>query len=53
MQEQRPWLKSFATLPPAAMPLMPSGTTRKRPFIYIYDMPPAYTSRMLQYRVDK
>jgi hypothetical protein len=53
VQEQRPWIQAFASLPPAAMPLMPRGTTRKRPFIYIYDMPPAYTSRMLQYRIDK
>ncbi len=52
-QLERPWLKEFAVVPPAALPKPPEGLQRKRPFIYVYDMPPAYTSRMLQYRVDK
>ena len=52
-QLDRPWLKDFAVVPPAALPEPPAGLQRKRPFIYVYDMPPAYTSRMLQYRVDK
>ncbi|KAG1671014.1 hypothetical protein FOA52_014258 [Chlamydomonas sp. UWO 241] len=26
---------------------------RLRPFIYVYDLPPAYNARMLQYRVEK
>eukprot|EP00955_Chlamydomonas_euryale_P073121 361620-Chlamydomonas_euryale.AAC.2 len=26
---------------------------RRRPFVYVYDLPPAYNTRMLQYRVDK
>jgi hypothetical protein len=28
-------------------------TKRRRPFIYVYDLPPAYNARMLQYRVEK
>jgi hypothetical protein len=28
-------------------------TQRRRPFIYVYDLPPAYNARMLQYRVEK
>ena len=31
-------------------PVLPQ---RKRPYIYVYDLPPAYNSRMLQYRVEK
>ena len=49
----RPWLKPFARLPPAALPSPPADKQRKRPFIYVYDMPPAYTGRMLQYRLGK
>ena len=35
---------------PALDPVLPQ---RKRPYIYVYDLPPAYNSRMLQYRVEK
>jgi hypothetical protein len=49
----RPWIKEFAKLPTAALPEPPAGLQRRRPFIYVYDMPPAYTSRMLQYRLDR
>ena len=29
----------------------PVSPTRKRPLIYVYDSPPPYTTRMLQYRL--
>ena len=32
-----------------------AGTTRsrrRRPFIYVYDLPPDYNARMLQYKID-
>jgi hypothetical protein len=31
----------------------PPGTTRKRPLIYVYDLPPLFHSHMQQYRNDK
>lgn len=30
-----------------------ASTTRRRPLIYVYDLPPAYNSRLLQYRNEK
>lgn len=45
----KPWNSKVAVTPPAALPV-PALPTRPRPLIYVYDMPPAYTSRMLQYR---
>jgi hypothetical protein len=53
LEASRPWIKPFAAMPPAALPDPPADASRKRPFIYVYDMPPAYTSRMLQYRLGK
>jgi hypothetical protein len=47
----RPWLNKVVRLPPAAAPTPKAGLLRKRPFIYVYDMPPAYNTRMLQYRL--
>lgn len=26
---------------------------RRRPFIFVYDLPPTFTTRMLQYRVER
>ena len=49
----RPWLKLFVNTPLSALPSPPADKQRKRPFIYVYDMPPAYTGRMLQYRLGK
>ena len=46
----RPWLTPYAVMPMAALPVLPPGAKRKRPFVYVYDMPSEYTSRMLQYR---
>ena len=40
--------------PEAAAPEPPTPPTlRKRPLIYVYDLPPEYTTRMLQYKVQK
>jgi hypothetical protein len=51
-QTTRRWLKPYTTPPPAALPDH-KEQQRKRPFIYVYDLPPAYNSRMLQYRLGK
>ncbi|KAG2501892.1 hypothetical protein HYH03_000390 [Edaphochlamys debaryana] len=48
-ETSRPWLKSVMEIPPAALEAPPP--TRRKPLIYVYDMPAAYTSRMLQYRI--
>ncbi len=50
-KKPRPWLQQLAALPPAAQAHpreAAPGHRRKRPYIYVYDMPPAYTGRMLQ-----
>ncbi|EFJ52271.1 acetylglucosaminyltransferase [Volvox carteri f. nagariensis] len=47
---QRPWLRGTVVVPPASLP-EPQMPTQMRPLIYVYDMPPAYHSRMLQYRI--
>ncbi|KAG2501893.1 hypothetical protein HYH03_000391 [Edaphochlamys debaryana] len=48
MQEaDRPWLNQVMQIPPAALESPPP--TRRRPLIYVYDVPPAFTTRMLQY----
>ncbi|GLI62946.1 hypothetical protein VaNZ11_005800 [Volvox africanus] len=44
------WLEPLIVIPPASLPV-PASPTRPRPLIYVYDVPPEYTSRMLQYRV--
>ena len=46
LEEERPWLKPNVRTPAAADP--PASSTRLRPLIYIYDMPPAYNTRMMQ-----
>ncbi|KAI3432296.1 hypothetical protein D9Q98_003856 [Chlorella vulgaris] len=47
---ERPWLKPFVHTPAALEPA--ENATRKRPLIYVYDLPPMYNAIMLQYRVD-
>ncbi|MEW5305094.1 MAG: hypothetical protein WDW36_007657 [Sanguina aurantia] len=49
--ESKPWLKETVGIPPAAA-AVPAAPTRKRPLIYIYDMPPEFTTRMHQYRIS-
>ncbi|GIL78717.1 hypothetical protein Vretimale_380 [Volvox reticuliferus] len=46
----RPWIKKTAIAPPASLPIPPMRV-HPRPLIYVYDMPPEYHSRMLQYRI--
>lgn len=46
--DERPWLESTVATPAAEDP--PPAPTRKRPLIYIYEMPPKFTQHMLQYR---
>lgn len=43
---ERPWLKPFVHTPAARDP--EPGATRKRPLIYVYDLPPMYNAIMLQ-----
>ena len=31
----------------------PPAPSRKRPLIYVYDMPPEFTTRILQYRITR
>jgi hypothetical protein len=47
----RPWLAAHVAVTPEALP-QPPPTPRKRPFIYVYDLPPLYNAHMLQYRMD-
>jgi hypothetical protein len=51
--EARPWLKEHAVQPPASLDPPPTNATRVRPFIFVYDIPTAYTSNLLQYRLTK
>ena len=46
LEEERPWLKPNVCTPAATDP--PTAKTRLRPLIYVYDMPPAYNTRMMQ-----
>lgn len=50
---RKPWLKTpgLGKVPIAALEAPPAELTRKRPLIYVYDSPPPYTTRMLQYRL--
>ncbi|KXZ54467.1 hypothetical protein GPECTOR_4g532 [Gonium pectorale] len=60
----RPWLDDLVRIAPEAEAAaraasVPAGggfsfqQTRQRPLIYVYDLPPAYNARMLQYRNDR
>lgn len=42
----QPWLKPHVSTPGAADP--PLNKTRKRPLIYVHELPSAYNTRMLQ-----
>ena len=51
LQQERPWIAPAAQIHPAAGAepgVDLTNMTRRRPFIYVYDLPPAYHSRMLQ-----
>ena len=49
-----PWIHAVAAIAPEAMLEPPSGelANRRRPLIYVYDIPAEYTSKMLQFRYD-
>jgi hypothetical protein len=51
--EKKPWLKSVVDIAPEALPSPPADLQRKRPLIYVYDLPPEYVSRMLQYKIHR
>jgi hypothetical protein len=44
----KPYLRDVVALPPTLRSPPPA---RKRPLIYVYNLPPAYNTRMLQYRI--
>jgi hypothetical protein len=46
---RRPWLAAHVSPTPEAQSELPS-TPRMRPLIYVYELPPEFSSRMLQYR---
>jgi len=50
--KERPWLKPHVMPVPAALD-PPPRSSRKRPLIYVYDLPPEFNSRLLQYRVER
>ena len=47
---RRPWLAGVVSESPAAAD-PPAAPTRKRPLIYVYDLPAEFNSRLLQYRI--
>ncbi|GAX80495.1 hypothetical protein CEUSTIGMA_g7933.t1 [Chlamydomonas eustigma] len=56
----RPWLRTVAAIAPEALPesttTPPQSNPReeqRRPLIFVYDLPPEYNARMLQYRGNR
>ena len=49
VEMERPWLKMHVSTPAAQDP--PPALKRKRPLIYIYELPPIYNQLLLQYRL--
>ena len=49
MLNDRPWVRGSLAPTPAAQ----RRAKRLRPLIYVYDMPAEFTTRMLQYRVER
>lgn len=48
---ERPWLNPHATISPAAAD-PPEKPARKRPLMFVHELPADYNTRMLQYRVQ-
>lgn len=48
----KPWLRKAIT-PPVAAQDPPLTPTRLRPYVYVYDVPPDYSSDILQYRIER
>ena len=51
--DKKPWVKAVVEIAPEALPSPPPDLLRKRPLIYIYDLPPEFVSRMLQYKIHR
>ncbi|PNH08225.1 hypothetical protein TSOC_005205 [Tetrabaena socialis] len=51
--DKKPWLKPAITPPVAAEDPPTSSPQRKRPYIYVYDVKPDYSTDMLQYRIER
>ncbi|KAL4438037.1 hypothetical protein ABPG77_004258 [Micractinium sp. CCAP 211/92] len=49
--KERPWIAEHVAAPAAEDPK--PGDTRKRPLIYVYELPAIFNSKLLQYRPDK
>jgi hypothetical protein len=47
---RKPYIRTQTVVPQGALPEAPPGATRKRPFIYVYDLPPLFHSHMQQVR---
>ncbi len=45
---ERPWVARHLTTPESM-----ESSPRRRPLIYIYDLPAEFNTRMHQYRIDK
>lgn len=46
--DSRPWIAPFVHTPAAAA--FPEGATRKRPLVYVYEIPPDYAQLMVAVR---
>ncbi len=51
IEKERPWLEELVHTPASWDP--EPGAVRKRPLIYVYELPAMYNSIMLQYRNDQ
>ncbi len=51
-ESRKHWLNNVVVVPPALLD-PPPVAARLRPLIYVYDLPPDYNVRMLEYRVEK
>ncbi|GFR49991.1 hypothetical protein Agub_g12137 [Astrephomene gubernaculifera] len=49
----KPWLAAAVTPPVAAEDPPRTAPQRKRPYVYVYDVKPEYSSDILQYRIER
>ncbi len=49
---QRPWLQAVIT-PPVAAQDPPQQPLRLRPYIYVYDVAPEFSTDIYQYRIER
>lgn len=53
-ETRKPHIRHQVVQPLGAQPQAPSlGASRQRPLIYVYDLPPLYNARIMQYRGDR